>query len=68
MKQNSDKLMDVYGKTRETVYMDGCTKKHIKSLADEKRWPWSYMAYVLLKRAVAESLRKRGVKNEEDCS
>lgn len=39
--------------------MDEELKSAIQAMADEKRWAFSYMAYVLLQQAVKERTRKR---------
>lgn len=59
----------VFGQVRKTVSMDCVLEKHIQNFADEKyRGDFSYMSYMLLKSAVSERLRKKGVKYEDDCS
>ena len=55
----------VFGSIRRSVEVDKCLAKEIQELADEKLWSWSEMSYQLLRSAVAERRRKRGMK--EDC-
>ena len=54
----------VYGSVRRSVELDKLLEKEIQELADEKIWSWSEMAYHLLRSAVAERKRKRGIKED----
>ena len=45
--------------TRNTIYMDSDLKKEIWRMAQEKKWSFSYMSYVLLQQAVKEKNRKK---------
>lgn len=45
--------------TRNTIYIDSDLKKEIWRMAQEKKWSFSYMSYVLLQQAVKEKNRKK---------
>lgn len=46
-------------KIRKTIDMDEALVNGIQSLADEKKWSFSYMSFVLLQQAVKERNRKK---------
>lgn len=46
-------------KIRKTIDMDNGLSDAIQALADEKKWSFSYMSYVLLQQAVKEKNRKK---------
>jgi len=47
---------------RKTIEIDNDLCKEIEDMADEKKWSFSYMGYVLLQQAVKERNRKRNGK------
>lgn len=51
---------------RKTVEIDTDLAKSIQELADDKKWSFSYMSYVLLQQSVKERSRKRKAGTKKD--